>query len=498
VLASCKLQKQETCGYYHGFPSNLQRIALRSKTKIISLTIAACLTGACAHQTYQPKAIDPQQTAEQLFARDLNSPELRRYMESQGYAADSFPLQTWGLRELTLAAFHFHPQLAVARAQWRAAEAQQITAGQKPNPTLSNVVEHHSDTAGGISPWALGLGIEIPIETGGKRQARIDQAVHLTEAARLAIGQQAWEIRSKVQSALIEYCAAVRKLELLNREVELQTAIVNMLQKRLEAGLISDIDLATARLQLQKLQNAHAAGSAHLGELRAQLASAVGLPASALADLRLDDTLPAAQSFDKLPGAEVQRAALLNRLDIRSALAKYDAAESRLRLEIAKQQPDIVLSPGYMYDQGDNIWSLGLSLLLNLAHKNEGPIAEAEAERELQVRQFEALQARVINEQGLALAQYESRLAELEKAEAMLQAQQQHMRRSERQFKAGHIDRLEWTTTQLEGLVAEQGRLDATIRLAKARAALEDAIQRPLDDSPVLTLPDQKSEDISR
>jgi cobalt-zinc-cadmium efflux system outer membrane protein len=169
-----------------------------------------------------------------------------------------------------------------------------------------------------------------------------------------------------------------------------------------------------------------------------------------------------------------------------------------LRLEIAKQQPDIVLSPGYMYDQGDNIWSLGLSLLLNLAHKNEGPIAEAEAERELQVRQFEALQARVINEQGLALAQYESRLAELEKAEAMLQAQQQHMRRSERQFKAGHIDRLEWTTTQLEGLVAEQGRLDATIRLAKARAALEDAIQRPLDDSPVLTLPDQKSEDISR
>jgi cobalt-zinc-cadmium efflux system outer membrane protein len=471
---------------------------LRSKTKLASLTIAACLTGACAHQTYQSKTIDPQQTAEQLVTRDLNSPELHRYMESQGYAADSFPLQTWGLRELTLAAFHYHPQLAVARAQWRAAQAQQIIAGQKPNPTLSNVLEHHSDTAGGISPWALGLGIEIPIETGGKRQARIDQAVHLTEAARLSIGQQAWEIRSQVQSALIEYRAATRKLELLNREIVLQTAIASMLQKRLVAGLISDIDLATARLQLQKLQNTHAAESARSSELRAQLASAVGIPASALVNIRIEDALPPAPTFDKLPGAEVQRAALLNRLDIRSALARYDAAESRLRLEIARQRPDIVLSPGYMFDQGDNIWSLGFSLLLNLAHKNEGPIAEAEAERELQARQFEALQARVINEQGLALAQYESRLAELGKAESMVRAQQQNMGRSERQFKAGHIDRLEWTTAQLEGLIAEQGKLDASIRLAKALAALEDAIQRPLDGSTALALPDQNPEDISR
>lgn len=470
---------------------------MRSKTKLASLVIAACLTGACAHQTYQPKAIDPQETADRLAAKDLNAPDLRRYMESQGYAPGSFPIQTWGLRELTLVAFYYHPQLAVARAQWRTAQAQKITAGQKPNPMFSSTIEHHSQTDGGISPWALGLGIDIPIEIGGKRQARIEQAEHLTEAAQLSIGQQAWEIRSQVQLSLIEHRAAAHKLGLLNREIELQTAIVQMLQKRLAAGLISDIDLATARLQLQKLQNTQAADSAHLAELRAQLATAIGIPAPALNTVHLDDAMPNAQSFDKLPGAEVQRAALLNRLDIRSALARYDAAESRLRLEIAKQKPDIVLSPGYMFDQGDNIWSLGLSLLLSLANRNEGPIAEAEAGRELEARQFEALQARVINEQGLALAQYESRLAELEKAESMLQAQQQNMNRSERQFKAGQIDRLEWTTTQQEGLAAEQGRLEAITRLAKAQAALEDALQRPLDGS-TTALPDENSKDTSR
>ena len=76
----------------------------------------------------------------------------------------------------------------------------------------------------------------------------------------------------------------------------------------------------------------------------------------------------------------------------------------------------------------------------------------------------------------------------------MVIAQQQNMARSERQFKAGHIDRLEWTTAQLEGMVAEQARLAAAIRVEKALAALEDALQRPLDGNAAPILPEQKSE----
>ncbi|MDR2219963.1 MAG: TolC family protein [Methylobacillus sp.] len=459
--------------------------------------ILACLATACAHQTYEPAPIDPGQTAERFTARTLDAPELRRYMESQGYAESAFPLQTWGLRELTLAAFHYHPDLELARAQWRAAQAQEITAGQKPNPGFSTQVEHHSETDGGISPWSLMLAIDIPIETAGKRQFRIDQAVHLSEASRLAIGQRAWEIYGSVRSALIDYRAAARSLELLEQELALQQAIVEMLQKRLESGYISDIDLASARLRQQHLQNNAMAARTLLAESRARLAIAVGIPATALNAVTLDESLPALQNFTEPPPDETQRVALLNRLDIRAALARYAAAESRLQLEIARQQPDFVLSPGYMFDQGDNIWLLGFSTLLNLMHHNEGPIAEAEAQRAVAAREFEALQARVIGEQDLALAQYESRLAELEKAGAMLETQRQNVSRSERQFETGYIDRLQWTTTKMEALAAEQGRLAASVLAEKARAALEDALQRPLDDSVHLALPDQNSEESS-
>jgi len=416
-------------------------------------------------------------------------------MRSQGYPAEALPVSIWGLKELTLAAFFYHPQLAVARAQWQAARAQEITAGQKQNPSITGNIEHHSKTEGGISPWTLGIGFDIPIETGNKRQARINQASSLSQAARIDIGQQAWQVRSRLQASLIEYRAALHRTGLLQREAALQAAIVQMLQKRLEAGMVSDIDLATARLQLQKLQTSLATETAFNSELRAELAVAIGIPVQAMDVIKIDDQLPAIHPIEKLPPADLQRAALLNRLDIRSALARYNAAESRLKLEIAKQHPDIVLSPGYIFDQGDNLWTLGASLLFGLSNKNEGPIAEAEAMREVEARQFEALQARVIGKQEQALAQYASRLAELDKAESMMAAQQRNIAKSERQFKAGQIDRLEWTTTQLESLVAEQGRLAAMIRVHQALAALEDALQRPLDDKDSIALPEQNIED---
>lgn len=457
--------------------------------------IVTCLGGACTLQHYRPEPIDPVQKAIQYQDRSLNSPQLHAYMTSQGYPREAFPVAFWGLHELSLAAFHYHPDLAVARAEWQAARAQQLTAQHKPNPSFSSTFERHSDTSGGISPWALGIGLGIPLETGDKRNIRMEQARQLSEAARLDIGQQAWQVRSKLQAALIDYRAANRQLQLLNREVELQSAIAQMLQTRQEAGLISDNDLSVARIQLQKLQNAQIADNARLAELRAAVASAVGLPAQALNAVKLDESAPDTHFHPRLLPAETQKIALLNRVDVRSALARYAAAESRLQLEIAKQIPDLVLSPGYMFDQNDNIWSLGLSLLLGSSNKNEGPIAEAEANRTLEARRFEALQAHVINQQGLALTQYESRLEERDKAVEMLSAQKRRIAYGERQFRAGFIDRLEWTTLQLEALAAEQGVLAASIRLEKALAALEDALQHPINAPAPSVLPASNSED---
>jgi outer membrane protein TolC len=175
-------------------------------------------------------------------------------------------------------------------------------------------------------------------------------------------------------------------------------------------------------------------------------------------------------------------------------LARYDAAEAKLRLEIANQYPDVTLSPGYSFDQGDRLWLLGLSTLLTLLkdHKNEGLIAEARALREVEAAQFEALQARVIGEVEQGKAGYYGALDELEKVKQLQASQLIRVQQIQRQFDAGFADRLELATTKLENIISAQNVLDAEYKLGRSALAFEDAMQRPLDNSEFPAAPEQK------
>lgn len=400
----------------------------------------------------------------------------------QGYTPDQLPIKQWGARELTLCALFFHPQLDVARAQWQAAKAAEITAGQRPELGMSGLLENHSRTDGGLTPWTYGLAIDIPIETSSKGQARIDRARSLSEVARIGIAESAWQVRSRLLGSLNDYQASLRQTQILQKELDLHNEVVAILEARLSAGFISNIELSNARLARQKIQQSLAVENGRLPELRAVVANNAGLSTEAFNQL----TLTSPDNLNQLArysSEQIQKAALLNRLDIRAALARYAAAEAKLRLEIAHQYPDIVLTPGYTYDQGDHIWSLGISSLLTLLNKNTGLIAEARALREVEGAQFEALQAKVIGELEQARVHYFATLDELDKARQLQTARQTGFKEIEKQFNAGFSDRLELTSARLENLVATQNVLDADFKVVRAISTLEDAMQRPLDGS---------------
>lgn len=444
-----------------------------------SFPLLVLLLASCAAQTYAPQPLEPARTAEAFQARTLDDAGLGT-------------VEAWGLPQLTQVALRLHPDLAVARAQWRSALAGKITAGQKPNPTLSASDGHHS-RADNISPWTLTLGIDIPIETHGKREARLEQAEALSEAAKLDIAQSAWQVRSRLRSQLLENYAIQQQTALLQQETEVRKQVVALLDARFNAGMASSIDLADARLRLQKASTALNAEAARAAQARAALATSIGVPESALAGVTL--SMNAFERDITPPSAgDIQRAALLNRADIRKALANYAATEAKLKLEVAKQYPDISLMPGYSWDQGDNIWSLGLSLTLAILNKNEGPIAEAKAQRDAQAQQFIALQAAAIGEQSQMLAGWLAAHDEIEKAQRLSQAQQERLAQIQHQFDAGYADRLELTTARLELVTAESAVLAARIKAQRAFGQLEDAVQQPLDGSaPQPEIPEEKS-----
>ena len=444
---------------------------------IFSLFVAGSVCG-CA--SYEAKPIDPAETAVKLESRRLDDSGLHEFIDrSLKRTTPDWPLPEWNLEALTLAAFYYHPDLDVARAQWAVASAKDITAGQRANPNIG-VTPGYNTSSDIPSPWIVSATLDIPFSTAGKRSARIAEAAQLSESVRFNVASVAWQVRGRVRQGLLDVYAAQESLRLLREQQGLADENVRLLERQLDAGGISSFELTQARLERKDVRLAVLDAERASAESRIRLAGAIGVSVSALDGVSL--------SFDSFGDAvadpsvsDSRRRALSNRADVLAALSEYAASQAALQHEIANQYPDIALGPGYEYDQGDNKWSLGLSFALPIVAHNRGGIAEARARREESAARFEALQARVLTEIDTALAGYRVALKSREEAESMVADVTEQQIRSRAMFAAGDISRSDLLGLELQLGAATIARFDAVIKARQAAGLLEDALQLPLD-----------------
>ncbi len=447
--------------------------------KFWPLILATVLLAGCAH--YHSRPLNAEKLAAQLESRRLEDEGLKKFFgQNSGRAPESWPLAKWNLDSLTLAAFYFHPDLAVARAQWQLAEAGVKSAGGRPNPTLTASPQYNTTTLV-PTPWAPAVNFDLPIETAGKRSKRIAEAEKISESARWQFISAAWQIRSGVRTALAGFSMAERRLPLLQKQIAAQREIVSLMQGSFAAGATSRPELTTAQMALTKLQLDVSSAEAKSAEARSRLAEAVGVSSVALEGIEFaaDFISPATADLNSLTA---RRAALVGRADIRAALADYAAAENNLRLEIAKQFPDVHLNPGYQYDQGDNKWSLGLSVELPVFNQNQGAIAESRARRKLAAAKFLQLQSQVIAQVERAVAGWQSAQSLLKTSGELLDAAQRQQNSITAQVQAGAAAKMDLAGAEIELASIRLAQLDSEAQAQSALGALEDALQSPADD----------------
>jgi cobalt-zinc-cadmium efflux system outer membrane protein len=454
---------------------------MRVISKIAIVFVVFFLTVSCA--TFHPRSISPAQTTSTFESRTLDNDQLKEFLEQNLHREITpYPPKSWDFNLLALAAFYYHPDLDVARAKWETARAGVITAGQRPNPSITFVPEYATHSPAGVSPWILSSILDIPIETAGKRGYRIAHAKHLSAAARLDIASVGWRVRGRLRSSLLNLYTAIQTDSVLKGELAVQEEIVRSLEKRLNYGDISRPELTQARISLDKTRLLVDETKKQIAQDRVRLAEAIGLPVDALDGV--DISFDFVQEFpNELLPQEVQKQSLLNRPDILSALSQYEATQSTLRLEIAKQYPNIVIGPGYEFDQGENKWSIGISFSLPILNQNQGPIAEAEARRKEAATRFLDLQARVILELDRALAGYSGSLQKLATAESLFTAQKEQEQFTQARLKSGETDRLALLSARLELDSIALFRLKAAYDAQQALGLLEDAVWRPLGPS---------------
>lgn len=425
------------------------------KRKFFLLPLAACCLAGCAQ--FSSKPLDAGASASRITNRRLAG-------------------RTWTLKALVDEAVRKHPEIALARAQHATAKAAIRTAGERPNPTLVL-----SPQLVGPFNWmegAYGVDLDWTFETAGKRGKRVDVARANVNAAACRVVEANWKVRAAVRKALLDLYAAERRTALVADAIGKQDELVKLIGARVKAGAVSHIEMAQPRLMLVQLRMQQADAGKGVALARASLAEALGMSTGGLADARF--SFAAFENTRGLPSS-ARKAALTHRADVLAALADYAASEAMLRLEIAKQYPDIHLNPGYQFDAGTDKWGLGFSMTLPILNQNQGAIGEAEAKRREAEAKFNVVQTKTLADCDRAAASVKAARVKLATADNLIAEQRRQYDTEKRLVAAGEGDKLTLLTAEVERATTELTRLDAAIELQAALGALEEATQSPRD-----------------
>jgi outer membrane protein, heavy metal efflux system len=448
--------------------------------KFVPGLAAAIAIAACSSVAYSPKPLDPEASAAEFLARSAEVDGLKQFAVANGYAADSWPPQQWGLKELTLVALYFHQDIRTARSRAGVAQAELGSAGQPQAWSGRLKPEYHSRTLPDTNgPWTLGLELEIPLVAQGKRAARAERSAYLADAADLDIANAAWMVRARVRDRYLDLQASRDALASLDAQLDARKDMVGLVNRRVEAGMLSARDLGAERVIYSQLELLRSQELAKQQRTQGELAAALGLSLDVAERMKLHFDADASPRMDMDAGA-LRRMALRNRLDVHRKLLEFGAADAEVKGAVAAQNPDFTLGPGYTWDQGDNIWSLAVGMTLPPAAQTRAAIREAQARRELAAEQFAATQADAIALAERAGAQYRMARSRIAGAEHQLQMQREQETRTSRQFDTGAADRMQRVAARIDTLASETMLQAANVELRQALAHLEDALQRPL------------------
>lgn len=261
--------------------------------------------------------------------------------------------------------------------------AAEISAAARPNPTLQN------DTTSAT------VGIYQEFEIGGKRSARMRSAKLATQISQTDAADTRRTLTLNLRQAFVSALQAKSDLQFAHDNFTNYKRTVDLNREMLQQGEIARADFL--RIQLLMLQFETDLDDANL-ELKTAKATLRGLLDSANLpqDFEVEGELKA-QPFDR-DLAELERLAIQNRPDVKSAETGREKAAADVRLALANRWPDPTIGTSFLhtgnempgpqwfepfYPKGSTSNAMGIgiaSIPLPIFNRNQGEIARTKSE----------------------------------------------------------------------------------------------------------------------
>lgn len=283
------------------------------------------------------------------------------------------------LAEAEIVALVLNADLRLERSRAGITRATLDQAGLWDDPVLNLGFERMLSSVD--HPWEVfgSIGLTVPISGRLEREKQRADASHHAQLYRVA--EQEWQVRSQLRNAWVEWSAATEKSRVAGEFLDRLEDIVAIVRRMEEVGELARVRAGLFHIELHTRRNEARSFEARARHAEIELRRLMGVPS----DLFVDTIALTPQIVIERPMAESNEAVERirerhPRLLVRHA--EHTTAERTLELEIRKQYPDLVIGPGYGYEDGNNQLLMGVSIPLPIFNRNRQRIAEALAERE--------------------------------------------------------------------------------------------------------------------
>lgn len=382
------------------------------------------------------------------------------------------------LEEAIALALGWNAPLRAKQFELRAVEANEVTAGLRPNPVASYSAEQFGGGTSAQQQHTAILG--QPIETGGKRQRRVDSARAATRVTRFEVADVRRQVVYQVRKAFTDIEVAQASLRLAEQNLKTLDDVERLQRLRAERGDISELELL--RIQVQRFAFERDAADARQTLRTATIAlRALTGPERVAENVEIIGELEYRDLMRSR--ADIEQATLANRPDVRAAEAARDRARADHNLARANAWWDFTPQLEYQRIGNDNTIGFGVSLPLRIFDRNQGEIARTRAEIDRADAQREAVVVQAITEVASALATVESQRDKLRLLrEIYLPKAQQARDTVEFAYRRGGVSLIDFLDAQRSYRETTQEHLRALGAYVTALDQLEASVGVPLTE----------------
>ena len=352
---------------------------LRARLKVLiplalGVTAAAGLTGCATPKAPSLDAAADETLAGADLARLVAPAAALRHPVLKPVVLDpARPLTSDAVAVLAVLA---NPDLKAARARAKIADAQVLTAGLLPDPTIGASTDLRLSGPDPGNGWAAQIGYELTAIRD--RDLAVKGAKDVQRQVRLDLAWQEWAVAEQAR-LLAGRVQGTEGLALLAERTRRETAgaLAHAVQAAARGDLKAD-DVTARRLSALDAADRATQTARDRDQARSDLNALLGLRPDTVLKLA-----PAAPRPGPLDAAALFAAARTQRLDLRALRAGYDSQNVAVRKAVRDAFPSLAFSLNQATDTANNrTVGPGLSLTLPLWNRNRGPIAEARATRD--------------------------------------------------------------------------------------------------------------------